>query len=468
MRPSDPRPALATACACLALLSACGPHGPAAAPAPPGSPNVVLITLDGLRRDHLSFFGYPRQTSPSIDWLAQQGLAFSEIIPSSCSTKASLTSLLTSLDYPRHAMEEHDDVLPDEVLTLAEVFHAHGYATAGFVGTAWLARSLHYGQGFDVYRDYKDFKEKGRKGVHADRVIGEVLEYLRGRAAHDPRPFFVYVHVHEPHPPWQGGSLWLDEPEAQESFFDQNCTYVPSNAEIAALPDATRRHLVAKYDGAIRFADAWIGVLLATLQQRGLTKNSVIAVSADHGMGLLDHFSGGHGNTPFEEVTRGFLVLFDGRKRLDPAEQPSDAQGRIFDVGPTLLALAGIEAPPGLDGVDLLHDAQRLPELAFTTCYSGEVARSRAFKLIRFDAGLRAEHAEWPRGVPGEWMLVDLAADPGETRDVSAAHPEVFARMRGALEKWGPGTEPRETDAKRLEALDPESRERLRELGYVK
>ncbi len=438
---------------------------PASAIVPPatGAPNVVLITLDGLRRDHLSSFGYARPTSPNIDWLAQRGLAFSEIVPSSCSTKISLTSLLTAQDSPRHGLSKHRDVLPDETLTLAEIFQAHGYETAAFVATAWIARSLNFDQGFELYQDFRDSEERA---IRADMVTGEASRFLWERSDDATRPFFLYLHTHEPHPPWWGGSPWLETTDKESRFFGKWCGYVPSDAERDALPEQTRRNLVARYDGAIHYADAWIGALLASLQRLDLLRNTLVAISTDHGMGMLDHYSGGHGYTPFDEVTRGFLVLYDGRKRLE-ALNLARVQGRIFDVGPTLLGLAGIEAPPGLDGVDLLREPERLPEYAFSTCYSGEVARSREYKLIRFDRSLYDEQGAWPRGVSGEWMLFDLANDPAETRDVSALHPEVFARMRSALAERAPGVEPHKADPAILESLDSQNAERLRDLGYL-
>jgi arylsulfatase A-like enzyme len=436
--------------------------------APAGAPNVLLITLDGLRRDHLSFTGYPRETSPNIDWLAERGMVFSRIVPSSCSTKISLTSLFTSLDYPRHSVAAHKDVLPDEAVTLAETFAAQGYATAGVVASAWVSRSLQFHQGFEFYEDFRDSEERG---IRAEMVVGEAVRFLREHdgGERDRRPFFLYLHTHEPHPPWWGGSPFVDSPEKltpeQTRYYGKWCGYVPSDAERDGLADAEKQKLVARYDGAIRYADSWIGALIATLQHQDRLKNTVIGVSTDHGMGMSDHFSAGHGNTPYDEVTRTFLVLYDGRS---PQARPApDLQGRIFDIGPTLLGMAGLAVPERLDGVDLLRQGDRLPEYAFSTCFSGEVARSDRHKLIRFDPKLREMHGSWPRGVPGEWMLVDLAADPGELRDVSAEQPEVLARMQRALAERGPGTEPRDVEPDALKALDPKSLERLRDLGYV-
>lgn len=459
--------ALARAGLAALLLAGCGeraPSPPVAAAAPPDAPNVVLFTMDGLRPDHLSAFGYERETSRHIDSLARRGQRFSRIIPSSCSTKGSLTSLLTGLDNPRHGLQSRKDVLPDEALTLAEVFQAHGYQTAGFVASPWISSSFHFQQGFEKFEDFLDWQSEG---VRADMVMGEANRFLWSRGRDERRPFFLYLHTHEPHPPWWGGSPWLVNAGGEKSFFGQSCGYIASDAERDSLSEADRHDLVARYDGSIYFADAWFGGLLATLERLGMLRRTVIAVSADHGMDLLDHYMGGHGYAPYDSVTRGFLVLYDGRSEQQDAP-PNPTQGRIFDIGPTLLGLAGIEPPPNLDGLDLLRDGARLPELAFTSCYSGEVVRSPEWKLIRFEEVVKKRQGSWPRGVPGEWQLVELASDPAEAHDASSARPDVRQGLERALAERGSGTEPTGVAPQTLEELDPRVRQRLRELGYVK
>ena len=131
--------------------------------------NVLLITLDGLRQDHLSGRGYGRTTSPNLDWIASNGAFFDTIVPSGCSTKASLTSLLTSVDYSTHRLLEHDGKLADSYETLAEAFYAGGWETHGFVATPHLRGALGYGQGFEHYQDFGASKEDY---VPADQVVG--------------------------------------------------------------------------------------------------------------------------------------------------------------------------------------------------------------------------------------------------------------------------------------------------------
>ena len=125
-----------------------------------GRKNVVLITLDGLRVDHLSCYGYGRETSPNIDLLAKKGIRFDQIITTGCSTKVALTSLFTSLDYKDHKTISHTGSLSKNFMTLADVFQNNGYATAGFVGSIIIQRKYNYNQGFSEYEDFTEVSKK--------------------------------------------------------------------------------------------------------------------------------------------------------------------------------------------------------------------------------------------------------------------------------------------------------------------
>ena len=429
---------------------------------PPAAPNVVLITFDGLRQDHLAAFGYERETAPNISWLAEHGVTLRDVVPTSCSTKISLTSLFTSLDYPNHGVSAYRSDLEGDYRTLAEVFAEHGYTTGGFVGSAWITADMNYDQGFDVYEDFRD---RRAPSPSARRVVKGALDFLRSEGIEDDRPFFLYVHLKEPHPPWKHGSPWLEGQESSERPFDEGCTYLPDDEAFAAVSAEKRRNLIDLYDGAIKYADDRLGVLLATLRSLDVMHRTVIAVSTDHGLELLDRYSATHGYTPFDEVLRGFLVLYDGR---GPPDDSSAAafQARIFDIGPTLLGLAGLPVPEGLDGVDLFREPERLPEFAFSTCYAGDVVRSKRHKLIHL-ANSRLEKRHRPPALQGEWRLFDLEADPGELRDVRDEEPEVFAVMRRALVSYGGEPEAAQLTEEEVRAMDRQTVERLRAMGYV-
>lgn len=429
-------------------------HRTDAPAARPVRKNVVLITLDGLRQDHLSGLGYARPTSPRIDWLAQRGLVYRTIVPTSCSTKGSLTSLFTALDMATHRIADHHAVLEDSYLTLAEVFRAAGYQTAAFVASPHLTAEMNYSQGFEIYEDFED----APRFVPADRLVRGMGEFLRQRSP--AAPFFLYAHFQEPHPPWLHPSPWLTEPELSNKFF--SCTHVPSAAELATIDAGKRSRLVAKYDGAIRFADEQIGILVDQLRQRQLLEHTLIAIATDHGIELMERYSATHGYNPFDEVVRNFLVLYDGDGKL-PSLDTGRIQGRIFDIGPTLMRRVGLDVPAVMQGVDLLNDAARLPEFAFTHCYMGYVVRSGDRKLVSVRFPTRKNR---PPGMEDGDRLFDLRADPGERRDVKEQQPEAFARLQAALAGYRAEWEGDAPPAAPTPRLRPETRERMRALGY--
>lgn len=432
-----------------------------------GPPNVVLVSFDALRQDHLSFNDYPRETSPTIDWLARRGVVRPNIVPTSCSTKASLTSLFTLLDFSSHRIIEHAGILDAEFETLAEIFRGHGYATGAAVATPHLSSSLGYGQGFDFYAEFDDVDVEY---LGADLVVDRALEFVR-RTAEGRSPFFLYAHFEEPHPPWVHESPWVEYGTAERSFFGEGCGFVPRRRQLKAVTAAARHDLVAKYDGAIRFADAQLGRLLDELRRRGELDSTLVAVATDHGLELLDRYSATHGYNPFDEVLRTAFVLYDGRAGGAAQGLLDERQGRIFDIGATLLAAAGLPVPPGLDGVDLAS-ASGAPPLAFATCYGFEAVRSRQFKLIHFD--LR-EAKRWyrrtprPQGIRDGLQLFDLRDDPGERSDVGATRPAIRDRMLRELELYRarPRKVAGESRVLPEDQRDTREIERLRALGYV-
>jgi arylsulfatase A-like enzyme len=462
----------------------------------PRRKNVILITLDALRQDHLSLFGYSRETSPAIDWLAQNGIAFPSIIPSGCSTKASLTSLYTSMGFSYHHMYRHNHVLPDDYLTLAEIFKGNGYKTSAFVGTGHMGAKVNADQGFDSYEDYSS---SSAKYIDADMVGADLLAELRELSEKRDSPFFIYAHFEEPHPPWRSTSPWLTEDEPLDRFFDEVCLYLPSAEELANLDGQVKRNLVAKYDGAIKHVDSRIALILDELRSNGSLGNTIIAISTDHGIELVDRYSATHGYNPFDEVVRGFLVLFDGGRPFEQVD-PVAIQGRIMDIGPTLLGQAAIDIPDGLQGVDLIRDPDALPTFAFTQCYNAVSVRSLDFKLIsvgrqdqflfqltkspgkalrrvyssltlrarRFfqdDPGRRNKAHGLKNGI----MLFDLRADPGELIDCKERHPDQLERMRRELERYWRELETESIPVKTVteEQLSSETIERLKALGYI-
>jgi arylsulfatase A-like enzyme len=461
----------------LAIATGCNPSDPPAPPAAkaqqqvqarPDAPNVVLISLDGLRRDHMSLFGYDRPTTPSIDWLGRNGTTFDTVIAPSGSTKTSLTSLLTAIDYRYHHIIEHNQRLPADFTTLGETFRDAGYLTAAVVATPMLSKTLGYDQGFLVYEDFA--RVPGASDyVRASRVADRMLEIL-GRATQETAhaPFFLYAHFEEPHPPWYTPSPWLEKPAAAQHYdgtqpFDLGCAYVPKPEEFRQAQREHRTEWIAEYDGAIAQADREIGRVIDFLRSRGVLERTIVAITTDHGYDLLDKYAFGHGYGVSEEIIRTFLVLYDGTRK-DPWPERTPVQARTFDIGPTLLARAGLPSPTEFEGVDLVTQADRVPRFAFTVDSGVASVRTPTHKLVLIDfAGARPK----PASIPAfGFQMFDLSADPHELADLKTRLPDAFRELRAEYDRLERDRH-REFVAGTRTPLEDETTARLRSLGYV-
>jgi arylsulfatase A-like enzyme/Flp pilus assembly protein TadD len=425
--------ALAVCVACLtaALLPGC--RGRA-------RPDVLLITLDTTRADHLGTYGYPQPTTPALDALAAEGAVFTQAYTTNPITLPAHSSMLTGT-YPMfHGVRDNGTyVLRDDVTTLAEVLSAQGYETAAFVASFVLDSRFGLGQGFGFYdddvgaewsRDELAARTPNAFGFaerKANLVTTAANRWIRGPRS---RPYFAWLHYFDPHQP-------VTPPEPHHSRFTDG------------------------YDGEIAFADEQIGQVFAELKRRGTWDNTLIVVVGDHGEGLLEHSEVSHSLLIFDSTMRvPFLVKLPGGK---PQPRRVDAVVSVVDVMPTVLSALGIAVPAEVQGRSLVSlarggtpDGRRavymeslLPRL---TCGWGELRGIR----------VGAEKLIWgpkPR-------LYRVAEDPGEVYDLAAREPETVARLekelRGALRTWS-----RQASPGSVTAPDPETVQRLAALGYV-
>ena len=315
-----------------AFLAACSPELP--------TPNVLLITLDTVRADRCSVNGYPRPTTPTLERLSKEGVAFDAAYAPSPVTAPSHASLFTGLYPPRHGLDRNGGRLAEAPPTLAEILEAQGYQTAGIVSSFVLNEKFGVARGFDVWMD--QFEPSRSKTVRRE---WEGLEIPAGfdRRAYDTthlartwltqkrdpaRPFFLFVHYFEPHGPYA-------PPEPWRSRFRR---------------DEADRH-AEHYDSGIAYTDHEVGELLDRLDELRLTDDTLVIVTSDHGEGLMDHGVSAHGPQLYEEAVRVPLLI--RWPRAIPAGDRRRAPVSLVDVVPTILDLLGLPPPPVLDGRSL-------------------------------------------------------------------------------------------------------------------
>jgi arylsulfatase A-like enzyme len=448
--------------------------------------NLLLLSVDTLRADHLGAWGHPQETSPHLDALAESGVRFADATAQWPKTWPSMASMLTgrlpTQTGVRHAPRRP---LPARNRTLAEILGENGYGTAAVVSNANLGRQFAFDQGFDHFveawmkehvRLFGDAPFQNRPGlvkrlVHAPGVIDEGLDWLEGR---DPgTPFFLWLHFMEPHGPY------LPPEEYAEIF---RGTYPSRPAPQRALPDyqIQRRpdgrpvtdvgFYEANYAGEIRAFDEELGRLLRELERRGLRGRTLVVLTADHGENMDEHrYYLEHGALPFQPGVHVPLllslpgVLPEGRVVVPPVG--------LVDLVPTVLEILEVPAPPDLAGRSLMPAIEGVEEPSRPVFLeagrvepSQRAVRRGPWKLVHFRSA--RERGQLRRS---EWELYHLGEDPGEERNVIGQHPEVAAELRAALEDYSRTAAASDGPADVLEEedLDPEIRDQLRALGYL-
>ena len=357
----------------------------------PSSPDVILITIDTLRADHLGSYGDARAATPVLDRLARSGTRFAHVVAPVPLTLPSHASLLTGVTPLAHGV--HDNVgfaLGPAIPTLAERFKTAGYETGAFVSGAPLDRASGLARGFDTYDDRMTRNVERR----ADETVAAVGEWLRQDSGAHTRPLFLWVHLFDPHAPY----------EAPEPF----------GSRFAERP----------YDGEIAFVDAQIGVLLDDVKRARPDRRAIVAVTADHGEGLGEHGEPTHGLFVYDSTIRVPLILEGAGV---PVRLDVQRMAQLIDVAPTLLDIAGVAALERIDGTSLRPSMNNGAAAAAEPAY----VESRFGRMC---CGWAPVHA-WR---DGRWMLIDvpkvelydLSADPGQLHNVAADQPSTIDVLR--------------------------------------
>ncbi len=477
-------------------------RGPAApdvgAHARPGAPDVLLVVLDTVRADHVGAYGYERPTTPRFDGLARGGALYLDATAPATWSLPSHASLFTGRFPSRHGAHSEHRYLDDAAPTLAELLAAHGYDTRCFTANAWISDELGLTRGFawadDAWRDgvagrtrFFPFRVLDRLGFGARDNGGSVVaEHFESWAESSPlgaRPTFAFVNFIEAHFPYhQLPDEYLDRFGDASRDERRALSLALLEAQFGGEPPDPARYagLAADmYDAGVSYADHLLGRLVAALRRRGTLDSTVIVVLADHGELLGEHGAFGHGNSVHEIETRvPLLVRYPPRiRRRTRVETPISTAGVLA----TILDLAGVEAPRGLDVSSLLAPIDGGPPAGpvISERFSGDAATARAASvqaadpLMRTDRRFRAFREgdlKLVEASDGARYLFDLASDPGELHDVARARPDDVSRLAGDLEAWRAATGMPDLGARaghgKAPSLDAETRERLRALGY--
>ena len=449
---------------------------------PGARPDLVLFVIDCARRDRLSAYGYERETTPRIDaLLAERGFLFTQAFSTGSATNYSMPSMMTGL-YPTQHRFPRKMVLASGETTLAERLRDAGYLTLGIATNPFLGPGSGLDQGYFVYdsreREYHPYP-RAESAVARAEELSVVMRWL---------PTFLYVHVMDAHGPYRPAPPFdreFDDVPYGDADEVRNRRASPPflTNETFQMPAAERpgwvgvERLETLYDASLGYVDHHLGVLLESLEARGLLAGSAVVLTADHGEEFLEHDLTYHDSVPHDEKLRVPLLVKPpvgnaGEPAPEPRtiERPVDA---VLGVMPTLLALAGAPVPDELRAMDVLGEGA--PGPMFHDNGWIRAVRDGSWKLIVADP-LGQKFPEYRlRGDPPE-MLFDLATDPGEKTNLRDREPAKAAELRALLDRrfaplaaaataadGAPETAPAEATAPE----DVKRRERLRALGYA-
>lgn len=394
------------------------------------SPDVVLVTIDTLRADHVGAYGSKRGSTPAIDAVAARGVLLEDAVVQVPQTRPSHATIFTGL-YPfEHGLRDNaSPALSTKFETLATVLKAAGYQTAAFIGAYPVSRASGLARGFDVYGDpfrgdLESLTDDSPNERPANQVVDEALAWLK--RPRGPKPLFLWVHLFDPHQPY--------EPPA------------PFAARYAKEP----------YDGEVAFADSQLKRLLEALDRSPAASNRLTIITSDHGEGLGEHGEEEHHLFAYDSTLKVPLIL--SAPFLSAGRRVS-GQFRSIDLMPTILDLLGLRAPR-VSGVSRAANLKSGVPIPANESYAENLYGAINAGLAPLRA-LRAEgfkYVDLPRA-----ELYRIADDPGEITNLIAVRGPVASSMAKRLREINPedqGTAP-------VVALDREAQERLAALGYV-
>ena len=408
-----------------------------AAAAPNSSLNVVVLTIDTLRADHIGCYGYKQIRTPNIDALAAEGTRFEHAYTPVPVTLPAHSAIFTGTYPMLSGMHDFSaNKLSAQQLTLASVLKQQGYVTGAVIGSAVLDSRFGLNQGFDFYYDHFDFSRLDESNLDemerpGDVVADQALDWL---GKNYQKKFFLWMHLYDPHYPYH--------PPA------------PYNQEYAS-------HL---YDGEIAFADAQVGRLLRFLKDKGLYQSTVVVLAGDHGESLGEHGEKTHGFFIYNATLHvPLLVHVPETKQQKLVSRPVN----LVDIMPTVLRILKMEVPPQVQGQDLLAlISQESPD-----------KREDDTRTLYAETFLPRLHFNWSelRGAETKNYhfidapkpeLYDLVRDPGETQNLfnqkKAVAEEMRAKLARVIREYSASAELAEKTG-----LDPALMERLKSLGYA-
>ncbi len=420
-------------------------------------PDVVVFLMDTVRADHVGCYGYRRDTTPTIDRLAANGVKLDNVIAEAPYTLCSVPSFFTGQSWRNHQVQHNGDALADEFITLAEIFQIAGYETFGISDNPNVSHGTNTSQGFDEFEEmwkyHNEWREVDQRGWDPERPERRFRERLDEGMPESP--VFFYVHIMPPHAPYFPGpqhDLW--KPNARSKITGSVAQMQQFDKGAIKAEGAPLRRLVSLYDGAMHRSDAAIGRMIDAWDGQERQRPTLYLYVSDHGEAFGEHGRFSHNSTPYDEMVH-VPVVFSPANLVPGLEKSATSLRTLSDIHPILLHYLDIRPPGGTAWprryLDVLADPAAARERIFIRCREPVFATRTVDRLTLLQS--------W-----GEQEFYRLDKDPqAQDNQRAAGHDDYLAELR-ELRAWleNPAAGP---DAKAAE-LTPEDIARLKALGY--
>ncbi len=447
-----------------------------------GNINILLITVDTLRADHLPFYGYSRNTAPFLSQLAKDGVLFEYVWAQWPKTTPSFASIFTASYGRDHGVVNRTGIpLPCEYKTLAEILDNAGYTTLAVVANGAAGSDFFFNQGFDYFiepwKKSKDPQEIERLG-RAEATTNIALE-LANKIDTKESPYFFWIHYLDPHFPY-------DPPETFKNKFQEDELFSKHDKKIF-IAKTKRRQLggigytqvmdgkdnlafyIARYDAEIYYTDFWIKKLFEGLQTKGLLNNTLVIFTSDHGESLGDHeYYFDHGRFAYDASLR-VPLFFYYPKKIAPKRIPENTV--LLNIAPTILEYVGIQNSwnRGISLKECIENKVCRKDPIFAEAgYSPNDSWQKSIKYERFKLIL-APNKKVASFLGDKMVLFDIENDPAETKNVIEQYPEQAKKLKTMLSQWIQSKLVPEKDRSICPSTDPSSStiKQLKALGYL-
>ena len=444
-------------------------------------PNIVLITLDTLRADHLSCYGYQKSTTPNLDRFAEESVIFKNAYATSPWTSPSHASLFTGMYPSKHGLHHNWKVmnsnrvvpLSEDHQTLAEILAGQGYNTAGIIGGFWCKSTVGLAQGFDHYDDalinvipdlqhFTLFKiinkffplhdSAVRRGLNFSRVASQINRRVFSWLEENYQtPFFLFINYFDPHYPYL-------PPDEYSQLFKENETSVVNESE------KNRMDLLAQYDGEIAYVDNKVGILLEKLKELNVYENTLIIITSDHGEFFGEHGLWFHAHELYQGVIKIPLII---KYPLSSKRGVSSERVSLVDIMPTILDVLNLPIPKEVQGVILSETERTVLSEVYKHKYKQPTKGKNFARELKALFKDNYKYIKEYQNNSDEYNeLYDIENDPGELQNLISTMPEKAEAMDKKMKEWLQYSQDQTVKDKPVK-IDDATREALRALGYI-